>query len=48
MLYHIQWNFSDELRPRFGVMRCREFLMKDTYSFDLNKQDAEYYYKKMG
>ena len=47
MLYHIQWKFRDEIRPRFGVMRCREFLMKDTYSFDLNKQDAEYSYKKM-
>jgi len=42
MLYHIQWKFRDEIRPRFGVMRCREFLMKDTYSFDLNKHDAEY------
>ena len=47
MLYHIQWKFRDEIRPRFGVMRCREFLMKDTYSFDLSKQDAEYSYKKM-
>ena len=47
MLYHIQWKFRDEIRPRFGVMRCREFLMKDTYSFDLTKQDAEYSYKKM-
>ena len=47
ILYHIQWKFRDEIRPRFGVMRCREFLMKDTYSFDLNKQDAEYSYKKM-
>ena len=34
-LYHIQWKFRDELRPRFGVMRGREFLMKDNYSFDL-------------
>ena len=47
MLYHIQWKFRDEIRPRFGVMRCREFLMKDTYSFDLTKQDAECSYKKM-
>tara|TARA_B100000609_G_C17180849_1_gene417031 strand:- start:37 stop:1362 length:1326 start_codon:yes stop_codon:yes gene_type:complete len=47
MLYHIQWKFRDEIRPRFGVMRCREFLMKDTYSFDLNKQEAEHSYKKM-
>ena len=47
ILYHIQWKFRDEIRPRFGVMRCREFLMKDTYSFDLNKQDAEFSYKKM-
>ena len=47
ILYHIQWKFRDEIRPRFGVMRCREFLIKDTYSFDLNKQDAEYSYKKM-
>ena len=35
-LYHIQWKFRDEVRPRFGVMRGREFLMKDAYSFDLN------------
>ncbi|MAK12561.1 MAG: proline--tRNA ligase [Candidatus Pelagibacter sp.] len=47
LLYHIQWKFRDEIRPRFGVMRCREFLMKDTYSFDVNKQDAENSYKKM-
>tara|TARA_B100000963_G_scaffold357355_1_gene379344 strand:- start:15859 stop:17184 length:1326 start_codon:yes stop_codon:yes gene_type:complete len=47
MLYHIQWKFRDEIRPRFGVMRCREFLMKDTYSFDITKKDAEYSYKKM-
>ena len=39
-LYHIQWKFRDELRPRFGVMRCREFLMKDAYTFDLSDQDA--------
>ena len=35
IFYHIQWKFRDELRPRFGVMRCREFYMKDAYSFDL-------------
>ena len=46
-LYHIQWKFRDELRPRFGVMRCREFYMKDAYSFDLNEQDAELSYNKM-
>ena len=40
MLYHIQWKFRDEIRPRFGVMRGREFLMKDAYSFDLNKEGA--------
>ena len=47
MLYHIQWKFRDEIRPRFGVMRCREFLMKDTYSFDIDKATAEFSYKKM-
>ena len=47
ILYHIQWKFRDELRPRFGVMRCREFYMKDAYSFDLNEQDAELSYNKM-
>ena len=36
LLYHMQWKFRDELRPRFGVMRCREFLMKDAYSFDID------------
>src|ERR687885_896106 len=36
-LYHIQWKFRDEVRPRFGVMRSREFLMKDAYSFDLDQ-----------
>lgn len=46
-LYHIQWKFRDEVRPRFGVMRGREFLMKDGYSFDLNKEDAEYAYQKV-
>ncbi|MBN8532258.1 MAG: proline--tRNA ligase, partial [Alphaproteobacteria bacterium] len=39
-LYHIQWKFRDEIRPRFGVMRGREFLMKDAYSFDLDKEGA--------
>ncbi len=39
-LYHIQWKFRDELRPRFGVMRGREFFMKDGYNFDINKDDA--------
>ena len=47
LLYHIQWKFRDEIRPRFGVMRCREFLMKDTYSFDIDKISAENSYKKM-
>ena len=47
ILYHIQWKFRDELRPRFGVMRCREFYMKDAYSFDLNEHDAELSYNKM-
>ena len=44
-LYHIQWKFRDEIRPRFGVMRCREFLMKDAYSFDLNESSAFDTYK---
>ncbi|HBA42909.1 MAG TPA: proline--tRNA ligase, partial [Alphaproteobacteria bacterium] len=39
-LYHIQWKFRDEIRPRFGVMRGREFLMKDAYSFDLDAAGA--------
>jgi len=47
ILYHIQWKFRDEIRPRFGVMRCREFLMKDTYSFDIDQAAAELSYKKM-
>ncbi len=47
MLYHIQWKFRDEVRPRFGVMRGREFLMKDNYSFDLNYQGAVEAYNKM-
>jgi prolyl-tRNA synthetase len=46
-LYNIQWKFRDEVRPRFGVMRGREFLMKDTYSFDLTQEGAENSYKKM-
>ncbi len=40
MLYHVQWKFRDEIRPRFGVMRGREFLMKDTYSFDIDAEGA--------
>ena len=47
MLYHIQWKFRDEIRPRFGVMRCREFFMKDAYSFDLDDTSAKYSYNKM-
>ena len=47
MLYHIQWKFRDEIRPRFGVMRCREFFMKDAYSFDLDDQSAKASYNKM-
>jgi len=47
MLYHIQWKFRDELRPRFGVLRGREFLMKDAYSFDLDYAGALIAYKKM-
>lgn len=46
-LYHIQWKFRDEIRPRFGVMRGREFLMKDAYSFDLDKDAAVTAYQKM-
>lgn len=46
-LYNIQWKFRDEIRPRFGVMRGREFLMKDAYSFDLNKEDARATYQRM-
>ena len=40
-LYQIQWKFRDEIRPRFGIMRCREFLMKDNYSFDLTADAAK-------
>ena len=47
MLYHIQWKFRDEVRPRFGVMRGREFLMKDNYSFDLDYAGAKRSYNKM-
>ena len=46
LVYHIQWKFRDELRPRFGVMRCREFYMKDAYSFDLSDNDATFSYNK--
>jgi len=46
-LYHIQWKFRDEVRPRFGVMRGREFLMKDNYSFDLDKAGAVVSYFRM-
>jgi prolyl-tRNA synthetase len=46
-LYHIQWKFRDEVRPRFGVMRGREFLMKDAYSFDLDPAGAKHAYNKM-
>ena len=46
-LFHIQWKFRDEIRPRFGVMRGREFLMKDGYSFDLTREDGEHAYNKM-
>ena len=47
ILYHIQWKFRDEVRPRFGVMRGREFLMKDAYSFDLDHAGAVVSYRKM-
>ena len=46
-LYHIQWKFRDEVRPRFGVMRGREFLMKDAYSFDLDQAGARHAYNRM-
>ena len=45
-LYHIQWKFRDEVRPRFGVMRGREFFMKDGYNFDLTKEDAMHAYNR--
>ena len=47
ILYHIQWKFRDEIRPRFGVMRGREFLMKDAYSFDLDEAGARISYNRM-
>jgi prolyl-tRNA synthetase len=47
LLYHIQWKFRDELRPRFGVMRCKEFFMKDAYSFDIDDSGAKQSYNKM-
>ena len=47
ILYHIQWKFRDEVRPRFGVMRGREFLMKDAYSFDLDYESARRSYNRM-
>ena len=47
ILYHIQWKFRDEIRPRFGVMRCREFFMKDAYTFDLTEEDSKKSYNKM-
>ena len=47
MLYHIQWKFRDEIRPRFGIMRCREFYMKDAYSFDIDDERAKQSYNKM-
>ena len=46
LLYHIQWKFRDEIRPRFGIMRCREFYMKDAYSFDINDEEAFFSYNK--
>ena len=46
LLYHIQWKFRDEIRPRFGIMRCREFFMKDAYSFDINDEEAFFSYNK--
>ena len=47
ILFHIQWKFRDEVRPRFGVMRCKEFLMKDSYSFDVTEEDGKLSYNKM-
>ena len=47
ILYHIQWKFRDEQRPRFGVMRGREFLMKDAYSFDIDEAAARLSYNRM-
>src|SRR5487761_1682803 len=47
ILYHIQWKFRDEVRPRFGVMRGREFLMKDSYSFDIDRASGRAAYNRM-
>ena len=47
ILYHIQWKFRDEIRPRFGIMRAREFLMKDAYSFDVDVVGARHSYNRM-
>ena len=47
ILYHIQWKFRDEVRPRFGIMRCREFYMKDAYSFDVSDEEAKKSYNKI-
>jgi prolyl-tRNA synthetase len=47
ILYHQQWKFRDEVRPRFGIMRGKEFLMKDAYSFDIDKNSAIFSYNKM-
>ena len=47
ILYHIQWKFRDEIRPRFGIMRAREFLMKDAYSFDVDTVGARHSYNRM-
>ena len=46
LLYHIQWKFRDEIRPRFGIMRGREFYMKDAYSFDISDEEAIFSYNK--
>ncbi len=46
LMYHIQWKFRDEIRPRFGIMRGREFYMKDAYSFDVSDEEALYSYNK--
>src|ERR1700736_4557955 len=46
-LYHFQWKFRDEIRPRFGTMRAREFLMKDAYSFDVDEAGARHAYNRM-
>ena len=46
-LFHVQWKFRDEIRPRFGLLRGREFLMKDAYSFDVSEQDSKISYNKM-